>query len=179
MHTGAMDTDGIGQGDELGELREAAGVVDRDGVRRPGLRPFVAGDGRARAIGAMGNAARQAKRAAARGDAVATAELLRTLAGTLSREQVAPVCWAAILSMIGRVERGEQSVRDPDAWVRALADIARMEAGEATSSAVVAHIRGDDVVRRLRALDVSSASSAATAVDDIEARVHPHPDASA
>jgi hypothetical protein len=54
--------------------------------------------------------------------------------------------------MVGRVERGEQVVRDPDAWIRALADVARAASGEPDRATVVAHLSGDALAERVREL---------------------------
>lgn len=128
------------------------------------LRPFTRGDPRAAEMGRRGAETRKRRSAIQRADGVAVLEQVRTLAATARREDLGPAAVAAALDMIGRVTRGEQAVRDPDAWVRVLVDVARLEAGESTSNAIVAHVgaRATDHVLALRdqaraALDASSA----------------------
>jgi hypothetical protein len=126
-----------------------------------GLRPFTADDPeRARAMGARGNAARKARDLARRVTAQDAAELLHSLAGSLSREDVPAIAWAAVLSCIARVETGAQVVRDPDAWIRALADVARAAAGEPDQTSIVAHLTGEALAERVRELQAAAGRDA-------------------
>ena len=135
---GRMSEPAIGQAGEQLEL--PAEVVTASGGR---LRPFRAGDPRTSEAGRRGVAAREAKRAAMRGDVDAVAAHLRSVAASYDRSELGPIAAAAALDAIGRVQRGEWKVRDPADWVRVLVDVARLEAGEATSAAIVAHVGRD------------------------------------
>lgn len=134
------------------------------------LRPFIRGDPRAVEMGRRGAETRKRRAAIQRADGVAVLQQVRTLAATARREDLGPAAVAAALDMIGRVTRGEQTVRDPDAWVRVLVDVARLEAGESTSNTIVAHVgaRATDHVLALRdqARAALDASSAVQAVDE-------------
>jgi hypothetical protein len=142
-------------------------------VRNGGtLTPFRKGDGRAAEAGRRGAATRRARALAERAASDAVASELRTLAGSYRREDLGPAAVAAALDMIGRVVRGEQSVRDPADWVRVLVDVARLEAGEPTSASVVAHVGGAALARARELRDEARAaldavpSSSAQAADD-------------
>jgi hypothetical protein len=115
-----------------------------------GLTPFDSERGRAAAHKSA--EARRAKKLAERASAALLASELATLRGVFVRDDVPGTCWAAVLSMVGRVERGEQVVRDPDAWIRALADVARAAGGEPDSTSLVAHLTGDVLADRVREL---------------------------
>jgi hypothetical protein len=60
------------------------------------------------------------------------------------------------MDMIGRVTRGEVTVRDPAEWVRVLVDVARIEEGQHTSAALVAHLSSEDTAARVAALQTSA-----------------------
>jgi hypothetical protein len=146
-----------------------------DQVARTGaavhLTPFVKGDGRAVEAGRRGAAVRAAKRATERATAATVAAELRTLATTFTREELGPIAAAAAVDIIGRVQRGEVSVRDPADWLRALVDVARLEAGEATSASIVAHLgagaTAEVVALRDRArAAIDAPSSSVLAADD-------------
>jgi hypothetical protein len=82
-------------------------------VRRPGLRPFKAGDPRTVAAGRRGVAAREAKRAVARATVQAAAAHLRSVAEVHDREQLGEHA-AAAGDLIARISTGEIPVRNGD-----------------------------------------------------------------
>lgn len=119
-------------------------VIERNGGQ---LRPFTKAT--AAAAGRRSAEVRKAKRAAQRADSLEVLRALRTLSEQVERDDLAPIAIAAALDMIGRVQRGEQVVKDPAEWVRVLVDVARLESGEATSTSIVAHI-GTTELQQLR-----------------------------
>lgn len=152
------------------------GTVDLVSDARSNLRPFVKGDGRAVEAGRRSAESRAERRKLERAAAADVLGELRTLAGLAERADLGPVAVAAALDAIGRVQRGEWSVRDPADWVRVLVDVARLEAGEATSASIVAHVGRDAAagVMALRdqaraALDAGSSSTAQAAADGVVA----------
>jgi len=107
----------------------------------------------AREMGRRSAEARKRKREAQRAASADVVDGLRTLAEAVRREDLGPAALAAAVDIIGRVVRGEQSVRDPAEWLRALVDVVRLESGEPTSASVVAHLRGDAVAAVVAARD--------------------------
>lgn len=119
------------------------------------LRPFVAGEKRAREASRKAADARAAKRLAQRGDIVTVRSHLATMVATHDRDELGPQAAAVAADTIGRVARGEIPLRNGSEaaeWVRVLVDIARLEAGEPTSAALVAHITADATAARLAEL---------------------------
>lgn len=162
-------------GDTAGGDQHDGQVVTLDHGRRGNgggkLTPFVKGDGRAVEAGRRSAESRRAKRLAERATVDTLASDLRALASTFQRGDLGPVALGAALDMIGRVQRGEVSVRDPAEWVRVLVDVARLEAGDPTSASVVLHASAIDRVRQLQREAAAlgpAPSSSALAADDVD-----------
>jgi hypothetical protein len=146
-------------------------VIDRDGIPRPGLRPFDSE--RARSAGRRSADARRARAMVGRAAPDVVARELRQVAGTYERAELGPMAMAAAADLIGRVVRGDVPVRnggEAAELLRALVDVARIEAGDATRTVAVAHLSGPALAQRLRELQVSAAVSAA---DDAPALAPP------
>jgi hypothetical protein len=159
------------QGDQGEGERPVLVVVDRDGVSRPGLRPFDSE--RARAAAHRSADSRRAKAAIVRAQPDAIAGELRKLAAVHERGELGPMALAAAADLIGRVVRGDVPVRnggEAAELLRALVDIGRIEAGDATRTVAVAHMSGPALAARLRELQVSAAVQAA---DDAPPHVGP------
>ena len=132
------------------------------------LHPTVKGSERARQLARRSVASREAKRAATRADTDAVAAQLRRIIDTYPRDQLGPAAAALALDIIGRVARGEITVRhaqDASELIRTLVDIARLEQGEPTSASVIAHVDASVVAARVAELQRSArAALAAVAV---------------
>jgi hypothetical protein len=166
--TGMDDNDQGDQGEGVGPVLV---VVDRDGIARPGLRPFDSD--RARDAAHRSAEVRRAKRSAQRADVAAIAGELRLLAAAHERADLGPMAMAAAADLIGRVVRGDVPVRnggEAAELLRALVDVGRLEAGDATRTVAVAHLSGPALAARLRELQVSAAVQAA---DDAPPPAHP------
>ena len=132
------------------------------------LHPTVKGSERARQLARRSVASREAKRAATRADTDAVAAQLRRIIDTYPRDQLGPAAAALALDIIGRVARGEITVRhaqDASELIRTLVDIARLEQGEPTSASVIAHVDASVIAARVAELQRSArAALAAVAV---------------
>src|SRR5262249_4712145 len=110
-----------------------------------------------------------AKRAALRADTEAVASHLRRIINAYPREQLGPAAAALALDLIGRVARGEVSVRhaqDASELIRVLVDVARLEEGEPTSTAVIAHVDSATVPARVGQLQAQARAALGVLVGD-------------
>ena len=118
----------------------------------------------ARAAQRKGLETKRARAIAQRAAAADVIGAVRTLADTLSRDELAPMAFSVAAYVMGAVLNGTIPVRngaEAADLLRALVDIGRLESGDAQRTVAVAHLSGPALAARLRELQTSAAVSAA------------------